>query len=1260
MASIPADSNVKNYSYTLVDNDLYFRENSRMYHASTLSETAKKRVKGLIQLRNCVQELIQSQMSEQHDDIIKKHQENLTNLYDNFTKEHGLINSRGNKMAFSDDSSYYLLCSLEIIDEHGKFERKADMFYKRTINYHQPLTAVETSNEALALSMGERACVDMAYMTELTGFTEEKIISDLKGVIFRDFGELQAEFTTSDTFTLDEFHFVTADDYLSGNVREKLELVKNLVTLYPQYKEDLKQNIESLELAQPKELTASEIEVRLGSTWIDKDYIKDFMIELFEPSTIATRHLEVNFLSYTAQWHIKNKNMDTDNVLTTVTYGTTRANAYKILEDTLNLRDMRIYDTVMDGDKKIRVLNKKETTLAQQKQEALKLKFKDWIFEKPERRQYLVQKYNVLFNSTRAREYDGSHLTFPNMNPEITLRAHQTNAVARDLYGNNSLLAHVVGAGKTFAMVAAAMESKRLGLSNKSLFVVPNHLIEQWATDFLTLYPSANVLVTTKKDFEKANRKKFCSRIATGDYDAVIIGHSQFEKIPVSIERQERMIHNQIDQITDGIQELKNNQGERFTIKQLEKTRKSLEARLDKLHSNAKDNVVTFEELGIDKLFVDEAHNYKNLFLYTKMRNVAGIPQTDAQKSSDLYLKCQYMDEMTKGKGIVFATGTPVSNSMSELYTMMRYLQSSMLQEKGLQHFDAWASTFGETITAIELAPEGTGYRARTRFSKFFNLPELMSMFKEVADIQTADMLDLPTPIAHYETIVTKPSDIQKEMVASLSVRASDIQRGGVDPRDDNMLKITSDGKKIGLDQRLINPLLPDDPNSKVNTAINTIAQVWTDTKKERLTQLVFSDMSTPHYNDEFNIYDDVKNKLIARGIPAHEIAFIHDAKTDIKKKELFAKVRKGKIRILLGSTAKMGAGTNVQDRLLVLHDLDCPWRPSDLEQRAGRIVRQGNKNKEVFIYRYVTEATFDAYLYQTIENKQKFISQIMTSKSPVRSFEDIDEATLNYAEIKALCAGNPLIKEKMDLDVEVAKLRLLKSDHQNQKHRLEDKLMKDYPRQIEQTKKMIENYKLDISYLQTQKDVPFSLEIHGVQFPEKINAGEALKKAASKVTSDQPVRVGTYRGFDIHVVFDSFRYQHHLKFTKNNTYTIELGTDPTRNISRIENTFANVERYLTESETKLESINQQVTHAKKEVARPFAQEDLFEEKNTRLIEIESLLNLEITEADEQASLEDVTMSAKTKPMSIINQLNTDKRPATLTKQTPTTDLSIL
>ena len=1154
--SIPADPNVKNYSYTVVDGDVYYRENSRMVKPE-LNATATERVKGMVELRDCVQKLIGQQMDGfVSDATIRETQRELNDLYDKFTAKHGLINSRGNALAFADDSSYYLLCSLEVLDEDNNLKRKADMFTKRTIKPSEVVTSVDTAAEALAVSIAEKARVDMEYMSSLTGKSEDELASDLRGVIYMDFNR-----KPDGSYT-----WRTADDFLSGNVREKLAYYQKALDLLPEdanHRNEIADNVEALKMAQPKDLDASEIEVRLGATWIDKSYIQQFMVETFEPPYYLRRSIEVNYSPFSAEWNITGKSQPSySDVNAYMTYGTDRANAYKILEDTLNLRDVRIYDTVTDPDgKERRVLNSKETTLAQQKQQAIKDAFQDWIWRDPDRRQELVTKYNELFNSNRPREYDGSHIVFSGMNPEIKLREHQRGAVAHILYGGNTLLAHEVGAGKTFEMVAAAMESKRLGLCQKPLFVVPNHLTEQWASEFLRLYPSANILAATKKDFEPRNRKKFCGRIATGDYDAIIIGHSQFERIPVSQERQERLLQEQIMEIEEGLEELKASRAERFTIKSLERTKKGLETRLQKLQdSSRKDDVITFEQLGVDRLYVDEAHNYKNLFLYTKMRNVAGLSTTDAQKSSDMLLKCRYIDELTDSRGVVFATGTPVSNSMTELYTMMRYLQHDTIRGKGLAHFDCWASTFGETTTAIELAPEGTGYRARTRFAKFFNLPELMNLFKEAADIKTADQLNLPTPTPIYHNEVAQPTEIQKAMVQELSERAAAVHSGKVDPSVDNMLRITSDGRKLGLDQRIINPNLPDEPTSKVNLCVDNIHRIWEDGHADKLTQLVFCDLSTPkstatkraakapagnldspeiralehlaekdggtEEEQRFTVYDDIRDKLVERGIPREQIAFIHEANTEARKKELFSKVRSGQVRVLMGSTFKMGAGMNVQDRLIALHDLDAPWRPGDLEQRSGRIIRQGNMNPEVHVYRYVTEATFDAYLWQTLENKQKFISQIMTSKSPVRACDDIDETALSYAEIKALCAGDERIKEKMDLDVDVARLKLMKANHQSQQYRLEDNLLRYFPEQIEQNKKFIEGFNADMKTLAEHPhpvDGFAGMTVRGDVLTDKENAGAALVDAFKDVKGLDPVQIGTYRGFTMSLTLEDF-----------------------------------------------------------------------------------------------------------------------------------------
>ena len=1252
--TIPADPNVKNYSYAVVDGEVYYRENSVMVKPN-LNATAKERVKGMAELRDCVHRLIDLQMWESDDISIRAEQQKLNRLYDRFTEKYGLINSRGNALAFADDSSYYLLCSLEMLDDEDKtkLKGKADMFTKRTIRQRQSVTGVDTAAEALALSIGEKARVDMAYMSQLTGKSEEDIIDELNGVIFLDpvYGDWQ-----------------TADEYLSGNVRQKLREAENAAVDSPGYLP----NVEALRAAQPKDLDASEIEVRLGATWIDKKYIQQFMFELLEPPVYARRSLEVNYSEFTAEWNISGKNsIPYNDINARMTYGTDCANAYKILEDTLNLRDVRIYDTVRDADgTEKRVLNSKETTLAQQKQQAIKEAFRDWIWRDPDRRRELVQLYNERFNSTRPREYDGRHLIFPGMNPEITLREHQLNAIAHDLYGGNTLLAHEVGAGKTFEMIAAAMEGKRLGLCQKSLFAVPNHLTEQWASEFLRLYPSANILVATKKDFETRNRKKFCARIATGDYDAVIIGHSQFERIPVSRERQERLLQEQIWEIEDGIAELKASRAERFTIKELERTKKNLKAKLQKLHDAArKDDVVTFEQLGVDRLYVDEAHSFKNLFLYTKMRNVAGLSTTDAQKSSDMLLKCRYIDEITHGKGVTFATGTPISNSMTELYTMMRYLQHDMLKRNSLTHFDCWASAFGETTTAIELAPEGTGYRARTRFAKFFNLPELMNLFREAADIKTSDQLNLPTPTPVYHNEVSQPTPLQKQMVQELSERAAKVHAGIVDASTDNMLKITSDGRKLGLDQRVINPDLPDDPNSKVNRCVDNIHRIWQDGQTEKLTQLVFCDLSTPKgkaaqsgrisakgtdspelhaleaaidaetepEEPPFTIYDDIREKLVARGIPREQIAFIHEANTEARKKELFAKVRSGQVRVLMGSTFKMGAGMNVQDRLVALHDLDCPWRPGDLEQRSGRIIRQGNRNKEVHIYRYVTESTFDAYLWQTVENKQKFISQIMTSKSPVRSCEDIDEAALSYAEIKALCAGDERIREKMDLDVDVARLRLMKANHQSQQYRLEDNILRHFPAQIEENKGFLSGFEADMKTLEQHphpKDGFAGMEVKGDFLTDKDNAGAAILEAFKDAKGLEPVPIGSYRGFSMSLTVENFGKDFILTLKGRMSHRVELGKDARGNLVRIDNALAQMpERYKT-VQGRLENVQAQLATAKAELGKPFPQEAELKEKSARLAELNAELNI-----DDRTPLEQAAENVVAKRPSVLGKL---------------------
>ena len=1196
--AIPADPGVKNYSYTIVDERVYYRENSIMKPVD-VSETMEQRMKGMVQIRDCTQELIDYQLNEYPEDMIKSKQAELNELYDAFSKKYGLINSQTNKRAFNQDSSYCLLCSLEKLDDEGNFKGKADMFSKRTIKKAEVVTSVDTASEALAVSLGERARVDLAYMSELTGKSEEEVAKELARVIFQNPVTEKWE---------------TADEYLSGNVREKLATAR----VFAENRPEFAINVTALEGVQPKELDASEIEVRIGATWIEPKYIEDFMRETFEtPDYLFDRNLvEVQYSDVTGQWNVKGKNADRGNSLVNMTYGTSRANAYRILEDSLNLRDTRIFDTIEEDGKEKRVLNKKETMLASQKQEAIREAFKDWVFRDPERRQTLCAKYNELFNSTRPREYDGSHLKFPGMTPDITLRPHQLNAVAHQLYGDNTLLAHCVGAGKTFEMIAAAMESKRLGLCQKSLFVVPNHLTEQWASDFLRLYPGANILAATKKDFEPANRKKFCSRIATGDYDAVIIGHTQFEKIPLSMERQAAMIERQITEIEMAIEAVKAEKGERYTIKQMEKTKKSLDARLSRLNDTSrKDNVVTFEQLGVDRLFVDESHNYKNLFLYTKMRNVAGIAQTEAQKSSDMFAKCQYMDELTGGKGIIFATGTPISNSMTELYTNMRYLQYSTLQKLGLGNFDSWAATFGETQTAIELAPEGTGYRAKTRFAKFFNLPELISLFKESADIQTPDMLKLPVPEAEYENVVLKPSEYQKEMVQSLADRAEAVRDRKVEPHVDNMLKITNDGRKLALDQRLINDMLPDEDNSKSTTCVDKAFEIWEETKEQKSAQLIFCDLSTPKGDGTFNVYEDICNKLKEKGVPPEEIAFIHDANTEKRKAELFAKVRSGQVRFLLGSTAKMGAGTNVQDRLIALHHLDVPWRPSDIEQQEGRILRQGNMNDKVKIFRYVTEGTFDSYSWQLIENKQKFIGQIMTSKSPVRSCEDIDEAALSYAEVKALATGNPYIKEKMDLDIQVSKLKLLKANHTSQRYRLEDNIAKHYPMQITALKERLEGYRADIQTYAAHKPVDkdaFSMKIGNRTYTDKKEAGAALiDMCRSAKQPNMAVTIGEYQGFKMSVSFDSFFSKFTISLKGSLSHEVEIGADPLGNLQRLSNALEGMTGKMADVEQKLSNVEHQLETAKVEVTKPFAQEQELAEKLERLAELNALLNMD-------------------------------------------------
>ena len=1196
---LPADPNVKNFSYTVVDGEVYYRENSVMTPVE-LSGDAKERVKGMVELRGLVNELISYQLEDYPDAEISAKQAELNAAYDAFTAKYGLLNDRKNGRLFEDDSSYYLLCSLENLDENGKLKSKADMFTKRTIRPERTVTHVDTPAEALAVSIGEKGRVDLSYMAELLGTPEDfgRITDELRGVIFQD---------PSDQ------NWKTADEYLSGNVRNKLQIARLAAANDPAFTI----NVEALTKAQPKELEASEIDVRLGATWISPDIIQKFMSETFRIPFYMRYAIQVKFSPSTAEWRIEGKTKTGRNdVMAYETFGTARASAYKILEDTLNLRDARVYDTVEDDSgKPKRVLNKKETMLAGQKQQAIKDAFANWIWQDPQRRESLVKQYNELFNSTRPREYDGSHIHFVGMNPEITLRKHQRNAIAHVLYGGNTLLAHEVGAGKTFEMAASAMEAKRLGLCQKSLFVVPNHLTLQWAQEFLHLYPSAKLLVASKKDFETANRKKFCARIATGDYDAVIIGHSQFEKIPLSFERQERIIQEQIDEIQSGIAELKHSSGEKFTIKQMEKSRKQLEMKLEKLRATErKDDVVTFEELGVDRLFVDEGHAFKNLFLVTKMRNVAGLSTSEAQKSSDMFGKCRYMDELTGGRGVVFATGTPVSNSMVELFTVMRYLQYGTLQQKGLTHFDCWASTFGETTTSIELAPEGTGYRARTRFAKFFNLPELMTMFKEVADIKTSDQLHLPVPEAKFETVLVKPSEIQKEMVQSLSERAGKINAGIVDPSEDNMLKITSDGRKIGLDQRLMNPLLPDDPNSKLNACVRNVLRIWEEGKEGKLTQLLFCDLSTPKGDGQFNVYDDVKKKLLAAGVPESEVAFIHTADTEAKKKELFSKVRTGQVRILLGSTAKMGAGTNVQDRLVAVHHLDVGWKPSDMTQRNGRIIRQGNRNKTVQIYNYVTEGTFDAYLFQTLENKQRFIGQIMTSKSPVRSCEDVDEQVLSYAEVKALCAGNPLIKEKMNLDVEVAKLKVLKADHQSQKYRLEDKLLKEFPASIQCQKAEIAALQQDAKAVESNpqvKDGFCGMTVKGMHFEDKLAAGERLLLVCKEMPTAETVTLGHYRGFGLDLRFDTFRNEYQAVLRGATSHFVPLGTDARGNLTRLDNALDSFPDRIARAENQLQTLYQQRDAAQVEVEKPFPKEAELAEKSARLAELDTLLNME-------------------------------------------------
>ena len=1203
--SIPADPEVRNFSYTVVDDKIYYRENSRMTPVEC-SATAENRIKGMIAIRNSVRSLIEMQTADYPDYEVEKEQQKLNALYDTFSKKYGLINSRANVSAFSQDSSFALLSALEVLDENGELERKADMFTKRTIKPHTPVTSVDTASEALAVSMGEKAYVDMEYMCSLTGKTEEEIYQELKGVIF-----LNPMYGYGGST---EQKYLMADEYLSGNVREKLAWAKKSAEVYP---EDYKINVEALEKVQPKDLTASEIFVQLGTTWLPEEIAQQFMYEFLDTPRYAQWNIKVHYSKLTGEWNVEGKSYDRSNLKAYNTYGTKRVNAYKIIEDTLNMKDVRVFDYMEDDEgKKKAVLNKKETAIAQSKQELIKQGFQDWVWRDPARREKLVRLYNDKFNSIRPREYDGSHIIFSGMNPEIELREHQKNAVAHILYGGNTLLAHAVGAGKTFEMTAAAMESKRLGLCNKSLFVVPNHLTEQWAAEFLQLYPAANILVATKKDFEMKNRKRFCGRIATGDYDAVIIGHSQFEKIPISIERQRAVLEQQLSDIIEGIADIKRNRGDRFSVKQLEKTKKSLQTKLEKLNDQSrKDDVVTFEELGIDRLFIDESHYYKNLYLYTKMRNVGGIAQTEAQKSSNLFMKCRYLDEITGGRGVVFATGTPISNSMVELYTIQRYLQYRTLQEHDLQHFDAWASMFGETVTAVELTPEGTGYRAKTRFAKFNNLPELMAMFKQVADIKTADMLDLPVPEVEYHNIAVKPSQVQKEMVASLGERAEKIRGGNVDSSVDNMLKVTNDGRKLALDQRMMNPMLPDEEGSKVNACVNEVFRIWEENSDKKLTQLLFCDLSTPKGAGEFSVYTDIRQKLIEHGIPESEIKFIHEADTEAKKQELFKKVRRGEVRILMGSTQKMGAGTNVQNKIIASHDLDCPWRPADLEQRAGRTVRQGNENPKVGLYRYVTEGTFDAYCWQLVEGKQKFSSQIMTSKSPVRSCEDVDATALSYAEIKMLAADNPHIKEKMDLDIQVQKLRLLKSNYLSEKYELEDKIIKYYPTTIARTKETIAGLEKDIllakEHPKPLDDTFVGIEVKGVSYSEKAEGGQKIIDACKEMTSPDPVPLGKYRGFDLELSFDTFEKAYQVKIKGSLSRSVSLGTDATGNITRIDNAIEKISERLEAKSRELSTLEQQFATAKAEVEKPFDKEEELTEKTNRLNVLNGLLNVD-------------------------------------------------
>lgn len=1228
--SIPADASVKNFSYSVVNDKLYFRENSRMIPV-TVSATAESRIKGLIIIRDCTRNLIELQADDYPEEDIKAAQELLNAKYDNFTEKYGLINSRANKSAFSDDSSFALVSALEILGDEGQLERKADIFFKRTIMPHKPITQVDTASEALAVSIGEKACIDMEYMHSLTGKEEKELFNDLKGVIFLN------PLYEDNNENLSKYF--TADEYLSGNVREKLAIARNSAKVDSHFNI----NVEALEKVQPEDLTASEISVRLGSTWLPVDIVQQFIYEFLNTPGYAKSSIIVHYSKYTGEWSIDGKSYDRSNVKAYNTYGSARINAYRIIEETLNLKDVRIFDYVedIDGNRKA-VLNKKETAIAQSKQELIKQGFQDWVWSDPERRERLCKLYNEKFNSIRPREYDGSHIVFSGMNPEITLREHQRNAVAHILYGGNTLLAHAVGAGKTFEMVAAAQESKRLGLCNKSLFVVPNHLTEQWASEYLQLYPSANILVATKKDFETKNRKRFCGRIATGDYDAVIIGHSQFEKIPMSIERQRASLEQQENEITEGLAELKRNRGENFSIKQLERAKKSIRQKIEKLNDQSrKDDVVTFEELGVDRIFVDESHYYKNLFLYTKMRNVGGIAQTEAQKSSDLFMKCRYLDEITGGRGTVFATGTPISNSMVELYTIQRYLQYDTLLKNDLQHFDSWASTFGETVTAIELTPEGTGYRAKTRFAKFFNLPELMSMFKEVADIRTADMLELPVPKANFHNIAVKPSEIQKEMVAQLAERAENVRKGNVDASVDNMLKITNDGRKLALDQRMLNDMLPDFEGSKINACVDNVYRIWNENSDKKSAQLIFCDLSTPKNDGVFSVYNDIRKKLIERGIPENQVKFIHEADTDVKKKELFQKVRKGEVRVLLGSTQKMGAGTNVQDRLIALHDVDCPWRPSDLEQRAGRIIRQGNSNPEVEIYRYVTEQTFDAYLYQLVEGKQKFASQIMTSKSPVRSADDIDETALSYAEIKMLATGNPYIKEKMDLDIQIQKLKLLKANYLSEKYNLEDKIIKFYPQKIASLANTIKALEQDLSTAKAHPkpidDSFVGMEINGEYISEKADAGKAILESCKQMNSSDPIKIGKYRGFDMELQLNLTTHFYEVLLKSATTQKVSLGDDPNGNITRIDNAIGRIPDHIENAKAELKNIQTQYETAQIEVQKPFAQEEELKAKTKRQIEVEKLISSGENEPEQNAISDYYYFSATDEQINALN-----------------------